>query len=207
MPPEKTRLEKTPPDRAVPESRRFETPRARSVTSATSPTAESSEGLHDAPPQTRLDADHRLAQPHIDVRASIEESQDGRSNMWTGIGQLLAYAGVLGLTLGSCLVLWSYFGGPARYAPTGWLITTASQMLLFLGVITLISGGLEQTTRILTRRIDRLGERLLRFEQASRAPVGHGPRISPAAYQGADQATEFHRSDDNARAAASNQHA
>jgi hypothetical protein len=82
-------------------------------------------------------------------------------------GQLFAYVGVAGLTVGTVLVLMGYFGGPASYATTGWLITTAGQMLLFLGVVTLVSGGMEQTTQEVARRIDTIGERLVRIEQAA----------------------------------------
>lgn len=83
------------------------------------------------------------------------------------IGQIFAYLGVGGLTVGTSLVLMGYFGGPASYATTGWLITTAGQMLLFLGVVTLVSGGMEQTTQEVARRIDTLGERLVKIEQAA----------------------------------------
>ncbi|MEI4884364.1 hypothetical protein, partial [Klebsiella pneumoniae] len=78
-----------------------------------------------------------------------------------------AYIGVGGLTVGTALVLMGYFGGPASYATTGWLVTTAGQMLLFLGVVTLVSGGMEQTTQEVARRIDTIGERLVRIEQAA----------------------------------------
>jgi hypothetical protein len=91
-----------------------------------------------------------------------------KSSRWvTLVGQLFAYFGVGGLTIGTVLVLVGYFGGPASYATTGWLITTAGQMLLFLGVVTLVSGGMEQTTQEVARRIDTLGERLVRIELAA----------------------------------------
>ena len=91
-----------------------------------------------------------------------------KSSRWvTLVGQLFAYFGVGGLTIGTVLVLMGYFGGPASYATTGWLITTAGQMLLFLGVVTLVSGGMEQTTQEVARRIDTLGERLVRIEHAA----------------------------------------
>jgi hypothetical protein len=91
-----------------------------------------------------------------------------KSSKWvTLVGQLFAYLGVGGLTIGTVLVLMGYFGGPANYATTGWLITTAGQMLLFLGVVTLVSGGMEQTTQEVARRIDTIGERLVRIEQAA----------------------------------------
>jgi hypothetical protein len=93
------------------------------------------------------------------------------------VGQLLAYGGVLGLTVGTAMVVWGYFGGPQSFAPTGWLIATLGQMLLFLGVVTLVSGGMEQTTEEVARRIDRLGERLIRIEQASRDHALRGPSI------------------------------
>lgn len=102
-----------------------------------------------------------------DVRAAIQEDH-ARSTNWSSFwGQILAYIGVGGLTVGTSMVLWGYYGGPADYAPTGWLVVTVGQMLLFLGIVTLVSGGLEQTTEEVSRRIDRLGTRLIRIEQAA----------------------------------------
>jgi hypothetical protein len=105
--------------------------------------------------------------PHFDVQTAIADDH-ARSTNWSLFwGQILAYFGVAGLTVGTSLVLWGYFGGPASYTPTGWLTATAGQMLLFLGVVTLISGGMEQTTDEVARRIDRLGAYLVRIEQGS----------------------------------------
>jgi len=106
--------------------------------------------------------------PHFDVQAAIEDDHSRRTNWSAFWGQILAYFGVAGLTVGTTLVLWGYFGGPKSYTPTGWLIATAGQMLLFLGMVTLVSGGLEQTTEEVTQRLDRLGEKLMWIEQASR---------------------------------------
>ena len=107
------------------------------------------------------------------------------SGNWTSAaGQLLAYAGVLGLTIGACMVVWSYFGGPANYAPTGWLIATAGQMLLFFGVVTLVSGGLEQTTEQVNKRIEQLGDHIIRIEQAAREM---NARSIPPAHFGHDR--------------------
>lgn len=106
------------------------------------------------------------------------EAPPPRGTNWNSIiGQLLAYGGVATLTVGTVLVLWGYFGGPTTYTPTGWLIATAGQMLLFLGVITLVSGGMEHTTEEVCRRIDFLGDRILRVEQASRDHALRGPSI------------------------------
>jgi sulfite exporter TauE/SafE len=116
-----------------------------------------------------------LGGPNFDIQGSLLES-DRRKTNWTYVlGQLLAYAGVALLTVGSTLVLWGYFGGPASYAPTGWLTTMAGQMLLILGVVTLVSGGMEQTNEDVRVRIERLGERMIRFEQIARDHALRGP--------------------------------
>lgn len=90
-----------------------------------------------------------------------------RNTSLTTIGQILAYVGVLSLTLGTTFVLWGYFGDKPNYAPMGWLVMTAGQMLLFLGGVTLVSGGMEQTNIEVASRIDLLGEQILRLEQAT----------------------------------------
>lgn len=107
----------------------------------------------------------RLRSDYRDIQDLIED--DEQSPNWLGlVGQLMAYGGVAVLTIGTTLVLWGYYGGPANYASTGWLISTAGQMLLFLGVITLVSAGIEQTSSSVSRRIDRLAQRIFLFEQA-----------------------------------------
>ena len=65
------------------------------------------------------------------------------------------------------MVIYGHFGGFAEYTPTGWLVTTVAQMLLFLGVINLVSGGMEQNNDDMSRRIQSLGEQLQRIEQAT----------------------------------------
>ena len=110
---------------------------------------------------------HGLSAPHFQ-RVSV--SLADKSTKWvTLVGQLFAYFGVGGLTIGTVLILMGYFGGPGHYTTTGWLVTTAGQMLLFLGVVTLVSGGMEQTTQEVARRIDTLGDRLVRIEHATGA--------------------------------------
>lgn len=125
------------------------------------------------PLSPRRDPPHALAEagPHFDVQAAIRTGRAAGSNSASVLGQVMAYLGVAVLTIGTALVLWGYFGDRPGYAPTGWLITTAGQMLLFLGVVTLVSGGMEQTSEEVARRMELLGERILRIEQATR---GHG---------------------------------
>jgi hypothetical protein len=129
--------------------------------------------LESGPPQRgverRHDAGHPIAGPHVTIPAKPPTK-------WVPlVGQSLAYVGVLGLMAGACLVILGYFRGPASYAPTGWLITMAGQMLLFLGVVTLVSTGMEETTNTVASHIDRINEKLLRIEQATtqlRGPSG-----------------------------------
>jgi hypothetical protein len=123
------------------------------------------------------------ASPHFNIQSSLVGSDRKKTN-WTSVtGQLIAYVGVAILTVGTTLIVWSYFGGPSSYAPTGWLTATAGQMLLFLGVVTLVSGGMEQTTDEVRTRIERLGERIIRIEQIAREQTLGGPNL-PAEYYG-----------------------
>lgn len=117
--------------------------------------------------------------PHFEV------SSPRRSNLTSIIGQSLAYLGVLGLTIGTSMVIYGHFGGYAEYTPTGWLVTTVAQMLLFLGVINLVSGGIEQNNDDVSRRINSLGEQLVRIEQVT-SEVLRGPKISPRLYANPD---------------------
>ncbi len=112
---------------------------------------------------------------------AVWRSGPNASGGWSSLaGQFLAYAGVLGLSAGACMVVWSYFGGPANYAPTGWLLATAGQMLLFFGVVSLVSGGLEQTTEQVNKRIEQLGDHIIRIEQAAREMSLRGGSVPPA---------------------------
>jgi hypothetical protein len=116
---------------------------------------------------------HETNAPHF---TAIPVAMSDKSTRWvTMVGQILAYLGVGGLTIGTSLVLMGYFGGPSSLATTGWLVSTAGQMLLFLGVVTLVSSGMEQTTQEVVRRIDTLGERLGRIEEVAFTGKSHAP--------------------------------
>lgn len=134
----------------------------------------------------RLDAPHAggPAPPHFDVHTAIATKTERGGTGAQIAGQVLAYSGVLALTLGTALVIWGYFGGPPDYAPTGWLIATGGQMLLFLGVVTLVAGGLEQTSRDVRVRVESLGERLIRIEQAATGHALKGPHLPAASFAG-----------------------
>jgi hypothetical protein len=102
------------------------------------------------------------------VTPLVSASPSPAKYSWSQLGgHLAAYGGVGLLSLGMILVVWSYFGGPAAYAPTGWLLTTVGQMLLYLGVVTLVATGLEQTTDAVTLQMRQMDDKLARLEAAS----------------------------------------
>jgi hypothetical protein len=108
-----------------------------------------------------------LRGPHFDPARMQSASPVQSFKMAAFMGQLLAYVGATTLTGGAGLVLWGYLGGPPDMAPTGWFTTTVGQMLLFMGVVTLVSAGMEQTTVEVSRRVDTIGEQLTRLERAT----------------------------------------
>lgn len=157
--------------------RRRPAPPAETVAAASMPAT---------PPPQRLPAGYRqdgghaaLGAPHFDIQTALRTAQrSGRGeSLW---GQLLAYAGVGVLTIGTVLVLWGHFGGFGNYASTGWLVATGGQMLLFLGVVTLVSGGMQQTTHEVTQRVEHIGDRIYRIEQATQDLL-QGPHFGRSA--------------------------
>jgi hypothetical protein len=105
----------------------------------------------------------------VDIQSTITRDKPQNTN-WVGFfGQILAYGGVGILTVGTCMVLMGYFGGKEGYAPQGWLITTVGQMALLLGIVTLVSCGIESSSSEVTNHIASLDERILRIEQAALA--------------------------------------
>ena len=143
------------------------------------------ERTHGLPKKRYIDEPQEslLHGPHFEV------STPRRANLTSVTGQFLAYLGVLGLTIGTSIVIYGQFGGYSEYTPTGWLVTTVAQMLLFLGVINLVSGGIEQNNDDVSRRINTLGEQLLRIEHVT-SEVLRGPRISPRKYDNPDVESE-----------------
>jgi hypothetical protein len=109
-----------------------------------------------------------LQAPHFDLETYAASAGRKPGRQESIFGQLLAYMGVGLLTIGTALVVWGYFGGEAvqRYQSTGWLVSTAGQMLLFLGVVTLVSGGMQQTTHEVAQRVEYLGGKMHRIEQS-----------------------------------------
>ncbi len=123
-----------------------------------------------SPREFRDDKPHAaMRAPHFDLEHFAETAGRKPGRHESIFGQILAYLGVGLLTIGTALVVWGYFGGAAvqRYQSTGWLISTAGQMLLFLGVVTLVSGGMQQTTHEVAQRVEYLGGKMHRIEQST----------------------------------------
>ncbi len=151
---------------------------------------------HGRPRRRYIDEAHPATArgPHFQV------TPQRRSNFTSMTGQFLAYLGVLGLTIGTAMVIYGHFGGYSDYTPTGWLVTTVAQMMLFLGVINLVSGGMEQTNDEVSQRINTLGEQLFRIEQVTEE-VLRGPKINPRRYANPDE--EYEDYEDSQREVAS----
>lgn len=146
--------------------------------------------------QRRLDPAHEaLGGPHFDLQSFLDQDSRKPGKSESTWGQVLAYAGVGLITVGTTLVLWSWFGKTPQYAPTGWLICTVGQMLLFLGVTTLISGGMQQTSHEVTRRVEYLGDRILRFEQSA-DQILRGPHFNEVRERSKSKAGQVSHADD-----------
>lgn len=127
-----------------------------------------------AGPQRRVtQARHATVRgPHFEVREQIRSRQTQQTNWVAVVSQFLSYCGVAGLTIGTACVIWGYFGGIASYLPVGWVVLTFGQMLLFLGMITLVSTGIENSSAEMTRQLDALRDRLNAMER-NRESDGH----------------------------------
>lgn len=119
--------------------------------------------------------------PHLDITPDTVTTIETPSRtkpadepfVW---GQVLAYLGVLGLTGGAAMIIWGYFGDSPVDGPTAWLVAAAGQMLLFLGVITIVSNGIDQTNQDVICQVRKLGDQLLRIEQATDHPRVPSPK-------------------------------
>ena len=134
---------------------------------------------HDQSPSTDSTAP---AKPPVESPAKIPAGTTTSrlthsTSLW---GQLLAYVGVLGLTAGGALIVWNGFGHAPLNTPTAWLIATGGQMLLFLGIVTLVSSGLEQTNEDVNRQIDELARGL--SEQLSRIEMNGSGRYGTTSH-------------------------
>lgn len=113
----------------------------------------------------------RIPAPHFGIQVIPRVS----APVATGIAaQAIAFVGVLGLTLGTFILLYTHFLAAeqdALLAP-GWVVAAVSQLVLLLGVVMLVSAGLSQTSQEVAWRVQSIGERLQRIETSSSAAGG-----------------------------------
>jgi hypothetical protein len=91
------------------------------------------------------------------------------SNSWRAAAQIFVLAGVVGLTVGTLILLYTHFWSTETDSllPLGYVIAACSQLVLLLGVVQHISLGLEQAEQTMNWRVAHLGERLQRMEAAA----------------------------------------
>lgn len=100
---------------------------------------------------------------------------------WLNVfGQLAAYAGTLLLTSGTVVVVVGVYQDATRHAVSGWLMAAIGQMLLLLGIVTIVTTSLEQAQQRFQKGVDRLERRLRRLEasdsQRTRRGTGEASR-------------------------------
>ncbi|QDT48859.1 hypothetical protein Pan258_29050 [Symmachiella dynata] len=161
--PEEPESEKTPPTKELPPATIAKATPSQPQDKNPSPVSSNKKNVETKQPAAR--------QPELPPKPAAKRG--GGSLMV--LGQILAYIGVLSLTIGSTFVLWGFFGDKPHYAPMGWLVLTAGQMLLFLGIVTIVSGGIEQTTSTVDIQFTALNEQILRIEQAVHSQTATGP--------------------------------
>lgn len=127
-------------------------------------------GPHTTPPQSPLSSQPTSSlatrpRPQPPRRRALKQpcSPTSAQGWVAAAGQMAAYGGVLVLTAGTAMVISAHYSGNLSNAATGWLTASVGQMLLFLGVITVVSQGIEQTRRELQTKLTKLERRLKRL--------------------------------------------
>lgn len=111
----------------------------------------------------RNSAPHR--KPEYDVQVAIREQIMKQKSMLSAIGYFFSYGGVLLLTGGAGLSLYSYFGQSIENIPTEYLITTIGQLFLFAGLVMLVSVVMDQIGKKILFRVSQLDDRLASIEE------------------------------------------
>lgn len=106
------------------------------------------------------------------------------------VGLLLAYGGVGIIALGAIQIVCGLARGQPGSTIYGWIAAIVGHLLVLLGVVTLVTHGLEQAAADLTEKLDRLGERLIRLEGAERGVAG--PHWEDAARRAISEASTGH---------------
>ena len=113
---------------------------------------------------------------HLGQHRRTDRTDAPRGPWWSrilaipSVGFALAYGGVALVAFGALIVLVTLSFG---HSPAiGWVLAVLGHLLVLLGVVTLVTHGLEQSAADTAERLDCLNERLVRIEQAQRALAG-----------------------------------
>lgn len=104
-----------------------------------------------------------------DVRAAHTSKTGNLMGLVGNVSHVLALVGILGMTAGFALIIVGTFGSATHFAPTGWLVATISQMLLFLAVVTMVSAGMNQAGAELREMTAQLAVITARLDHSERA--------------------------------------
>ena len=120
----------------------------------------------DTPVSDRVAAEHPplFNVRNFDAQLEISRRQQRQAKWVASTAQFLTYCGIGGLTVGTSCVIWGYFGNVASYLPLGWLVLSFGQMLLFLGMVTMVSCSVEQSNTDLTRQLAEIQKHLARLQ-------------------------------------------
>jgi len=127
-------------------------------------------------PDLRRHAPHGTVRPPHFAWEPVPPPQRA-SNTWRAAAQIFVLVGVVGLTAGTLVLIYTHFWATETdsWLPLGYVIAACSQLVLLLGVVQHISLGLEQAEQTMSWRVARLGERLQRMEAATGTPPVEEP--------------------------------
>ena len=125
--------------------------------------------------------DHSAAHSPLpqDVSEVVQRSVAGSQAWLAGAGHVLAYGGVLVLTCGTVMIISRQFGPAAGNALSGWLVAALGQMLLLLGVVTLVANSLEQARLEVLQRLELMERRWAGNAESSDSPSGTPTAAQP----------------------------
>lgn len=104
------------------------------------------------------------------VHEAMEVEPSPGGTWLSGVAQVMAFAGVGGMTVGTAAVIWGYFENISNYLPLGWLVLTFGQMMLFLGLITMVSTGMDDSRNRILGEMGEISSRLRTLETTRKEP-------------------------------------
>lgn len=111
-----------------------------------------------------------LTSTAFEVQQSINDRHSSKFNWRRFIGQSLAYLGTGILSVGGAAIVWSFYDGPEHIVPAGWIMVFAGQLMLFLGLVTLITSGVKELRSDVVNRVDFIRSLLSRLDPPAQLP-------------------------------------